>query len=160
MSTHSCCVCRCPFLFLPLHSQNNDWPQTPAPLTQASLFRPKWPVPPLQVPEQADEPVSSGWCHLNGTRVLQATTSCSLLGVLLLCWFEFLVFCLWISGWLGASWVVFVWGFERGVVILSASCSSVHPEFLLYWDCCCEVLQYFYSFPLCRSLQLTNSLCI
>lgn len=31
---------------------------------QASLFRLKWPVPPLQVPAQVD---SSQWCHLNGT---------------------------------------------------------------------------------------------
>lgn len=82
--------------------RNNDWPQRPAPLTQASLFRLKWPVPPLQVPEQAELPASSGWCHLNGTRVLLAITSCSLFAVLLLCWCELMVFCLWISGWFDA----------------------------------------------------------
>ncbi len=89
------------FFFFP----NNDWPQRPVPLTQASLFRPKWPVPPLQVPEQADQPLSSGWCSLNGTRVLLTVTSCSFFGVLL-CWCEFIVCLLWISGSLDALWKV------------------------------------------------------
>lgn len=52
-------------LLLPLSLPSlKQWPQIPAPLMQASLFRLKWPVPPLQVPAQVD---SSQWCHLNGT---------------------------------------------------------------------------------------------
>lgn len=60
---------------------NVDWLQKLVPLTQASLFRLKWPVPPLQVPELAD------WCRLNGTGVLLAITSCSLVcAVVVLMW--------------------------------------------------------------------------
>lgn len=58
MFTHSSCCCH---YLIPLL---NIGPQMPAPLTQASRFRLKWPVPPLQVPAQVD---SSQWCHLNGT---------------------------------------------------------------------------------------------
>lgn len=58
MFTHSYCCCHYLFPLL------NNGPQMPAPLMQASLFRLKWPVPPLQVPAQVD---SSQWCHLNWT---------------------------------------------------------------------------------------------